>query len=73
MGQASANKSVSKASVPGAMKVFVPCGVVAVDMNERPDLIRETENTLKLGWGRKLRYMKLNDTRTYLEIDRAIS
>lgn len=32
------NQSV-KASEPGAMSDFIPCGLVAVDMTERPDLI----------------------------------
>ena len=54
----------AKASVSGAMSDLIPCGLVAVDMTERPDMIIDgAESTLKLGWGRKWPYINLDNTR----------
>lgn len=49
-----ANQS-AKASVPGAMSDFIPCGLVAVDMPERPDLIIEGGREYVKAWrGKKV-------------------
>ena len=44
-----ANQS-AKVSVPGAMSDFVPCGLVAVDMTERPDLIVDGVREYSKAW-----------------------
>lgn len=45
----------AKASVPGAMSDFIPCGLVAVNMTERPDLIIEGGREYFKAWmGKKV-------------------
>ncbi|MEO8047142.1 MAG: glycosyltransferase family 39 protein [Nitrospirota bacterium] len=44
-----ANQS-AKASAPGGMSDFIPCGLVAVDMSEWPDLIREEGREYGKAW-----------------------
>lgn len=53
------NQSV-KASVPGAMEDFIPCGLVAVNMTEIPDLIIEGRREYVKAWtGKKVAVYEL--------------
>lgn len=49
-----ANQS-AKAFVPGAMSDFIPCGLVAVNMTEMPDLIIDGGREYSKAWmGKKV-------------------